>query len=174
MPNHRKFRRVLFDEWRRAVRSREPVAVLMADIDFFKHYNDTYGHQRGDECLREVARALADCVHRPGDLVARYGGEEFAAVLPGTDREAARRLAEQMREAVEELNLEHRGIPESEDGSGRVTLSVGVAAVVPQQRQAPDLLLAAADRALYRAKARGRNRVEAGRGETRTEIEAES
>lgn len=174
IPNHRKFRQVLFEEWRRAVRSREPLAVLMADIDFFKHYNDTYGHQRGDECLREVAQALAGCVHRPGDLVARYGGEEFAAVLPGTDREAGRKLADQMRKAVEELDLEHRGIPENEGGSGRVTLTVGVTAVVPEQDQLPDLVLAAADAALYRAKALGRNRVATSPKETRDETAAET
>lgn len=166
VPNHRKFRQVLFDEWRRAVRSGEPLAVLMADIDFFKHYNDTYGHQRGDGCLREVAQALAACVHRPGDLVARYGGEEFAVVLPGTDRDAAHRLAEEMRAAVERLDLEHAGIPGSAgDGAaaaGRVTLSVGGTAAVPTREQSPDQLLTAADKALYRAKAEGRNRVEMG------------
>jgi len=166
VPNHRKFRQVLFDEWRRAVRSGEPLAVLMADIDFFKHYNDTYGHQRGDKCLREVAQALAACVHRPGDLVARYGGEEFAAVLPGTGRDAALRLAEEMRGAVERLDLEHTGVPGSAGGvsgaDGRVTLSVGGTAAVPTRERSPDQLLTAADKALYRAKAEGRNRVEMG------------
>jgi len=159
VPNHRKLQSALQDEWRRGVRSREALALLMIDIDHFKRYNDTYGHQQGDRCLRQVAQALAGCVHRPGDLVARYGGEEFAAVLPRTDRDAAHRLAEDMRRAVETLNLEHAGVPDDAGAAGRVTLSVGVTSAVPSRELPPDLFLTTADEALYEAKTEGRNRV---------------
>jgi diguanylate cyclase (GGDEF)-like protein len=153
--NRRRFDDSLDSEWRRSIRSREPVALLLVDVDSFKDYNDCYGHLRGDDCLRRVARELDAGVQRAGDLVARYGGEEFAVVLPGSDDAAARRLAEALRARIEGLDIPHR---RSATGP-RVTVSIGVAAKVPSTATSPALLVAAADQALYAAKAGGRNRV---------------
>lgn len=142
-------------EWRRAARTHTPLSVLIADIDWFKDYNDAYGHRAGDECLRRVARCIRDTVHRAGDIVARYGGEEFAVVLPNTDAQSARHLAETLRQRVVDLGIMHPA------PSGRpLTISVGVAACVPRgdERDA-GALIDAADKALYRAKRGGRNRV---------------
>ena len=140
-------------ESRRGQRSGESLAVLLIDIDSFKAYNDYFGHSRGDECLRQVAQALDRCTRRPGDLAARYGGEEFALILPDTDEAGAAALAETAREEIAALKLEH---PES--AYGIVSISVGVAAGVPDGAE-QDTLLKDADMALYRAKAHGRNRV---------------
>ena len=129
---------------------------MRATRDFFKDFNDTHGHQAGDECLKEVARVLSESVSRPGDLVSRYGGEEFAVMLAGTDLEGARRVAEKVRAAVADLDVPKSTTSES----GRVTISVGAASVVPSERKAAEELMAAADRALYKAKRAGRNRVE--------------
>jgi len=129
------------------------LALVMFDVDHFKAYNDTYGHQQGDACLRNVALAVAGATLRAGDLVARYGGEEFVLVLPGTTLEGAAIVAERVRAAVENLALPHRG------GDGVVTASVGVACCVPGEGASSEALLAAADSALYRAKRAGRNRV---------------
>jgi diguanylate cyclase (GGDEF)-like protein len=131
----------------------------MLDIDFFKKYNDRYGHQRGDDCLRRVAAALGRTVRRAGDLAARYGGEEFAVLLPLTaDREAVR-VAEAIRSAVAAMGIAH----DRSDLAPYVTVSVGVATARPgpsgRQTGEPSALVAGADRALYRAKALGRNRV---------------
>lgn len=157
IPNHRHFQERLDMEWRRARREKKPLALLMIDIDFFKFLNDAKGHQAGDECLRQISRALTKCLRRPGDVVARYGGEEFAAILPGLDLENGKVLAERARAAVEGLGIEHPASP-----VGRfVTTSVGVASMVPDRMNTSDTLVAAADRALYRAKQKGRNRVEA-------------
>ncbi len=156
IPNYRAFHRDLALVWRNALRQGEPVSVIMADIDFFKVFNDAFGHLHGDECLRRVAAALRSCVHRPGDLVARYGGEEFVALLPGTDEEGAWQLAEQMRRAVEALQI---GCPRP-DGGSVVTASFGVASQKPEIADRSGLLVLAADRALYRAKGLGRNRAE--------------
>lgn len=153
--NRRRFERALDVEWRRARRRQSPLALIMADLDAFKAYNDTLGHQAGDDCLRQVAAALARQAVRPGDVVARYGGEEFAVVLPDTDLANARHLAEQMRAAVERLGLEHPAAA----ATGRVTLSLGVAAVVPFSEASPAELVERADRALYLAKHAGGNRV---------------
>lgn len=153
--NRRRFDATLEAEWRRLLRHRRPLAVLMVDIDSFKPYNDTYGHQDGDRCLRLVAEAIQAAVHRPGDLVARYGGDELVAVLPNTTIEGARRVAEAMRAAVEALQIPHRGSPVSP----WVTVSVGAAAMVPESQGPVSQLVDAADQALYRAKAAGRNRI---------------
>ncbi len=154
--NHRFFQEHLELEWRRARRDRRALALLMIDVDLFKALNDASGHLAGDDCLRRMAHTLQKCLRRPGDIVARYGGEEFAAVLPGADLEKGALLAERMRAAVEAMGIAHPASPVSR----HVTVSVGVASVVPDRGQRPDRLIAAADRALYRAKERGRNRVE--------------
>jgi diguanylate cyclase (GGDEF)-like protein len=131
------------------------VSLVFIDIDHFKKYNDHYGHLAGDDCLRRVAQALQHAVKRPFDLVARYGGEEFAVVLPDTGVPGAKRLAEEMRKAVELLDIAHAASPVS----GRVTISAGVAAIAPEAGAQPDMLIAAADACLYEAKLAGRNRV---------------
>lgn len=152
--NRRHFDARLDSEWRRAARADGPVSLLLADIDWFKAYNDDCGHLAGDDCLRRVAEQAANCAQRAEDLVARYGGEELAILLPGTESEAAVILAEKLRLAVEALAIDHPQAPD-----GRITLSVGVATRHPLIESDPHLLVAAADTALYRAKAAGRNRV---------------
>jgi diguanylate cyclase (GGDEF)-like protein len=156
--NRRFFDQELAREWNRAQRAGASLAVLMIDIDHFKLYNDRYGHQQGDECLRAVARALAAQVGRPGDLLARYGGEEFAAVLPHTNVEGALKVAETMCQAVRGLAITHRASLVDD----HVTISLGLAAVVPAQELSRMALLKAADQALYQAKHQGRNRATAG------------
>lgn len=155
--NRRRFDEVLYKEWRRAMRRQYPITLVMCDIDFFKQYNDAQGHQAGDECIRSVARSIEETLKRPGDLVARYGGEEFAAILPDTGFDGAQIVAESVRSAIAEL-----GIPHGRSSvASRVTLSVGAATMVPA-RGVPatgDQLVEAADKALYAAKAAGRNRV---------------
>ncbi|AFY81841.1 putative bifunctional diguanylate cyclase/phosphodiesterase [Oscillatoria acuminata] len=154
IPNRRIFDAVLAQEWKRLMRSQSPLSVILIDVDFFKRYNDTYGHQAGDECLKKIARAVASVVKRQGDLVARYGGEEFVVVLPATDGPGAVRVAEQIRVAVAEANLEHRTSTVREI----VSLSQGIATLIPRLDTSPDELIAAADEALYYAKSRGRDR----------------
>jgi diguanylate cyclase (GGDEF)-like protein len=142
-------------EWRRAVRSGSSLTVALLDLDHFKRFNDVCGHPAGDRCLQTVGRVLAGRIQRAGDLAARYGGEEFIVLLCSTDSEGARRVAEMLRSAVAELHLPDAG----PDESHRVTVSVGVATVAPGGGRTLDELIAAADQALYRAKADGRNRV---------------
>jgi diguanylate cyclase (GGDEF)-like protein len=169
--NRRRLDRALVMEWRRAGRTETPLSLLMADIDFFKDYNDLHGHQRGDEVLRQVAEALAGCLHRAGDLVARYGGEEFAVLLPATDEDHALVAGEKLRSAVEALQIPHGGSPVGP----WVTLSLGAATARPRAGLRPRTLLEGADRALYQAKREGRNRVCAlreGEAEAQGEMEA--
>ncbi len=156
--NRRHFNTSLDTEWRRMSRAHLPLSLLMIDIDHFKAFNDSQGHQRGDECLRAVAQALLPSLHRPGDSCARYGGEEFSVILPGTDLAGAEVVAEAMRQAVVSL-----GIPHASSASGVVTVSVGVAEVVPDAHLSLEELLSAADRALYEAKRSGRNCVRVSR-----------
>jgi diguanylate cyclase (GGDEF)-like protein len=151
--NRRRFDAVLASECRRAERSGLPLAVGLLDVDLFKPYNDHYGHQAGDSCLRRVAELMAACVGRSGELVARYGGEEFVFIAPATDAEAALALAQRVCAALQELALPHERSP-----FGCVTASIGVAVLVPRPGQDPQDLLLQADRALYRAKNQGRNR----------------
>jgi diguanylate cyclase (GGDEF)-like protein len=153
--NRRSFDQALQAEWQRAERSRKPLALLFADVDHFKLFNDRYGHQTGDECLRAVATIIGERAFRPTDLAARYGGEEFAIVLPETDRNGAIEVAERIRTTVMERAIAH-GAP----GAGpHVTISVGVALRGPEDIGSPDYLLGLADQALYAAKRLGRNRV---------------
>ena len=156
IPNRRAFDDGLAREWERGIRQESQLSVIMADIDFFKRYNDQYGHVAGDACLQQVAAALKAGIRQGGDLVARYGGEEFAVILPGADPVAARTVAEALRRRVEELALPHDG----NDAVGVVTISLGVATVTPSHDVAPTTLVELADQQLYRAKAGGRNRVE--------------
>jgi diguanylate cyclase (GGDEF)-like protein len=147
--------RTLTIEWQRARRKREPIGFIMIDIDHFKLFNDTYGHQAGDECLRVVAATLKDCAQRPGDLAARYGGEEFALVLSDTSLEQARIVAERGRQKIMEVAISYK-----KSAQAHVTASFGVASLAPGSRHSgPEALILAADRALYRAKRSGRNRV---------------
>jgi diguanylate cyclase (GGDEF)-like protein/PAS domain S-box-containing protein len=155
--NRRRFDDALQQEWRRARRDRTPLSVVMADVDHFKLFNDTYGHQAGDACLRQVAEALQSRVRRPADLAARYGGEEFVVLLPSTPVDGAVVVGEAVRAAVAAL-----GIPHARSTAGPVvTLSLGCATQAPGTDEPPAALLERADRALYEAKHAGRNRVEA-------------
>ncbi len=153
--NRRRFDDVLRQEWRRAARDGSTLALLFCDIDHFKRFNDTYGHQAGDDCLVRVAQAMEDTLNRPADLAARYGGEEFVGLLVDTDAEGARLLAERVRLRVEGLEIEHA----PSDVAAVLTVSLGAAAVVPTVGLRPDDLVSLADQALYAAKQRGRNRV---------------
>ena len=152
--NRRHFDEVLLREWRRAMRSGEELSILMCDIDYFKPYNDTYGHQNGDECLRQIAQTLSCAMDRGGDLLARYGGEEFIAVLPGTSLSGASFVAEQMRQAITRLEIAHPGSP-----FAHITASFGIASAVAMPETDPQDIVGAADLALYKAKHAGRNRV---------------
>lgn len=161
LANRRAFDEVLEREWRRTVRTKGQMSLLLLDIDNFKSFNDQYGHQVGDDCLRAVAAAISETIRRPGDTAARYGGEEIAVVLPDTDATGACDVAERLRSAIEALRLPHEGNPDF----GCVTVSVGVATALSRLGgtvSMPEGLLAASDAALYKAKHNGRNRVESG------------
>lgn len=153
--NRRFFNDYMDTEWRRLAREEAPLSLIMCDIDYFKLYNDTYGHQAGDECLRQVAAVLSGSVKRSADLVARYGGEEFAVVLPNTDIQGAAIVAETIAEQVRGLQIVHAKSAVSE----YVTLSLGVACCIPAPMSQPGTLIAIADESLYRAKKAGRDRV---------------
>lgn len=155
LANRRNFDETLADEVKRAYRTGAPLSVMMIDVDHFKRYNDRYGHPQGDACLKTVARAIHDCIKRPGDLAARYGGEEFAIILPGCTREGARSIASLICHRVRCLLIPH------EDNEKKfVTVSVGVACLeVPREADSTTDLLSAADAALYLAKSNGRDRL---------------
>jgi diguanylate cyclase (GGDEF)-like protein len=164
LANRRRFDEVLEREVRRAAREGSPLSLLLIDLDHFKGYNDAYGHVAGDACLQAVCGALAQAVQRPGDMAARYGGEELAVVLPNTDEAGALQVAERLRARIEALALEHRA-----SRFGHVTASIGVATAQGDgsgalpgaaTHGAAMALVEAADRALYRAKAAGRNGVQ--------------
>ncbi len=152
--NRRSFDDHLKQEWKRAARDGRPLSLVLSDIDFFKLYNDHYGHQGGDDCLIQVARALDHTVQRPDDLVARYGGEEFAVILPATDRSQAMEIAEKLRLAVQAIDMPHA----KSQVSAIVSLSLGVATVIPEGSGDPAALIERADEALYASKRNGRNR----------------
>ena len=143
---------MLNTEFNRAMRTKEPLALLMLDVDFFKNYNDYYGHLAGDDCLRKVAQILRECSLRSTDLIARYGGEEFAIIV--SDSDSALVQAENIRNALQLLQLPHAGSP-----LAYVTCSIGVAIIEPEAGMQCEILLHLADAAMYRAKSLGRNRV---------------
>ncbi len=153
--NRLKFDGYLTKQWKQMMREQSPLSILLCDIDYFKQYNDAYGHVMGDGCLKRVARALSETLSRPTDLVARYGGEEFAAVLPQTGDEGAVRVAERMQVAIARLQIPHV----SSTVSPYVTLSIGVASAIPQLQRSPASLVDEADQMLYRAKQQGRNKI---------------
>ncbi|MFZ2493462.1 MAG: two-component regulator propeller domain-containing protein [Thermoanaerobaculia bacterium] len=155
LANRRRFDEALEEEWNRAMRFRSPIALLVADVDLFKNYNDALGHVEGDRCLTAVARVFLQAARRSGDLVARYGGEELVCLVPGADRTAALALAESLRSSVEALGIPHPASPVSRV----VTISLGVAAIVPSIGTSSSSLVEEADASLYRAKREGRNRV---------------
>ena len=154
--NRRNFDLALEREWKRAQRSVQPLSLLLLDIDFFKPYNDNYGHGPGDDTLRQVATGLQQSITRPADLAARYGGEEFVCLLPETDREGAQNMGEEVRKAIEGLAIPHA----YSQVADHITVSVGAACVTPNENSSAAKLLESADQALYRAKESGRNRVE--------------
>ncbi len=154
--NRRKFDEYLDQEWQRCKRAKVSLSLLMCDIDYFKHYNDTYGHQAGDLCLKRIAQAMEKTVVRPMDLVARYGGEEFAVILSDTGLMGACHVARRIQEVVKNLNIAHS---DSSVGT-HVTLSIGITSLIPDEDLSMDLLIKTADEALYQAKRKGRNRME--------------
>ena len=153
--NRRRFDEYIAQEWSRCAREREYLSLILCDVDYFKAYNDTYGHQAGDDCLYQVAQAIERAVKRPADIAFRYGGEEFAVILPYTEGQGAIRVAEEIHQQVRELQILH-------DASAIdriISMSLGVSSIIPDTRTSPHTLIAAADSALYDAKSKGRNRV---------------
>jgi diguanylate cyclase (GGDEF)-like protein len=155
IPNRRQFDEFLIREWRRAMRSHVQLSLILMDIDYFKLFNDHYGHLAGDDCLRRLAQAIAECAKRPTDLVARYGGEEFACILPDTNLDGALIVANNMRKKVKGLKINHA----YSNVVDHITLSLGVATLIPSQGRSRDDLISAADALLYEAKRGGRDRV---------------
>jgi len=153
--NRRYFDQQLLQELKRAQRSSNPLTLILIDIDFFKNFNDQFGHLRGDDCLKEIASSLKSCLQRPGDIIARYGGEEFAVILPETSLEKGALVAEKLRQKIVALQIP---APPS-TGDAWVTISLGLASSNSEE-DAPELLLDRADLALYQAKEKGRNRIE--------------
>ncbi len=155
LANRRYFDEVLDREWRRAMREHQPFSLLLCDVDFFKAYNDTYGHLMGDHCLESVAKILAQSVHRSADLAARYGGEEFAIIMPNTPIAGSRQIANRIQQ-----QLAYAAIPHvASSASSVVTLSIGLICVVPEQGCTPTAALTKVDQMLYRAKEAGRNQI---------------
>jgi diguanylate cyclase (GGDEF)-like protein len=153
--NRRHFDQCLAQQWKRSLREQIPLSLILADIDYFKQYNDLCGHLAGDRCLQQVAQTMGNMIKRPSDLVARYGGEEFIILLPNTDLTGATQLAEAVRLAVERLTI----IDEPTPACQHVTLSLGVASMIPGPGESVETLVKIADQALYQAKAQGRNQV---------------
>lgn len=151
--NRRYFDEYLQREWQRAAREQIPLSLILGDIDYFKSYNDTYGHQAGDDCLKQVAGAIRRAVKRPADLVARYGGEEFAVLLPNTSSAGAVHVAQMIQLEVQRLNIVHSPFCASK----HITLSLGISTIIPSPQILPAVLISDTDKALYEAKAQGRN-----------------
>ena len=156
LPNRRFFDETLVREWQRGRRNQTPLTMIMVDIDHFKAYNDAYGHVIGDDCLRKVAAGLDESVLREVDSIARYGGEEFAAILPETNQEGGILIAQRMRNTIERLKITHEQSPTA----NHVTISLGLSTIIPNKGSNATRLIQSADRALYRAKASGRNTLE--------------
>jgi two-component system, chemotaxis family, response regulator WspR len=156
--NRRSFDETLLKEWNRSIRNTKSIGLIMLDIDFFKLYNDHYGHQGGDDCLQKVAKGLESAIHREADFLARYGGEEFSTILPDTDLNGAVKVAEEMRQSIKDLKIEHA----KSKVADTLSISIGVSAVIPLQGMKPEVLIAAADQALYKAKEEGRDTVRTG------------
>lgn len=153
--NRRVFDETLRKEWQRMQRSHLPIALLMIDIDFFKSYNDSYGHAQGDKCLKQVAKAISSCTHRSHDLTARYGGEEFGCILPETDLKGAATIADFILSAVRDCIIPH----EQSKTASIVTVSIGCFCMIPGSKDKYSVLITEADQLLYKSKASGRNRV---------------
>lgn len=152
--NRRMFDKTLYKEWKRAQRDRSPLSLIIFDIDYFKQYNDYYGHLQGDECLKQVAKALCEVSKRAIDLISRYGGEEFVLLLPETNETQAFQIAEKCFRAIKHQNLPH----ELSIACDVVSVSAGVSTMIPSKKSQPSMLIAAADKLLYQAKQNGRNR----------------
>lgn len=153
IPNRRSFEQTLEKEWRRAIRAKTPLSVIIMDIDYFKKYNDHYGHPAGDQCLKYVAKVLSESLHRPQDFVSRYGGEEFVVLLPDTVMTGAFTVGDDMRQNVKNLKIPHAQSPVA----NYITISAGIANIVPTVDLDAGLLIAGADKALYKAKKESRN-----------------
>ncbi|MGB1879978.1 MAG: diguanylate cyclase domain-containing protein [Gammaproteobacteria bacterium] len=158
--NRRRFDQTLQREWSRALRSQKPLALVLGDIDYFKEYNDRYGHQAGDAALRQLAQLLERSARRGGDLAARYGGEEFTLLMPETTLSQAVKMADLVRESLQQLGVPH----DASKAAHVLTASFGVTAMVPTEESSPTQLVKAADEALYAAKAQGRNIVQTSDG----------
>ncbi|MFN6517946.1 MAG: GGDEF domain-containing protein [Nostoc sp. CreGUA01] len=152
--NRRGFEEYFYQEWQRMKREQQPLSLILCDVDFFKSYNDTYGHRAGDRCLSKIAQTIKEIVKRPGDLVARYGGEEFAVILPNTDTQGATHVAANICDAIRKLAIPHQ----NSLVSSYVTLSAGFTTETPHTNSDLEEMIAAADRALYQAKTAGRDR----------------
>ncbi|MDM8533759.1 diguanylate cyclase [Clostridiaceae bacterium HSG29] len=153
IPNRRMFNQILNEEWFREMRNYDHLSVFMMDIDYFKQYNDKYGHVAGDECLKKVAKIIDESFNRVGDFVARYGGEEFVAIIPSFEYDDAKIMAEKVRKSIREAEIPH----EDSKISNFLTISIGVASIVPSAKYSPTFLVEEADSALYLAKKSGRN-----------------
>ncbi len=155
LANRRHFEEVMEREWRRSIRGKMWISAIMMDIDHFKAYNDNYGHQAGDDCLRKVGAAICATLRRPSDFAARYGGEEFVVILPDTNAQGVAEVAEMLRREIEAMSVPH----EHSSASRVVTISAGAASLIPQDGMASSHLIGLVDAALYAAKQEGRNRV---------------
>ncbi len=153
--NRRRFDEYIAQEWAICAREKQYLSLILCDVDYFKFYNDAYGHQAGDECLFKVAQGMNLAIKRPADVVFRYGGEEFAVILPFTEGEGALKVAQSIREEIKKLKIIH----DLSQTSHYVTLSLGVASIIPNAKFSVESLIATADRALYEAKALGRDRI---------------
>ncbi|MFH1153089.1 MAG: diguanylate cyclase [Pseudomonadota bacterium] len=153
LANRRMFDEYLLQVWRLQLRNKSPLSLILCDIDYFKRYNDTYGHQAGDDCLKEVAMKLKESVKRPADLAARYGGEEFVLILPDTNREGAVHVAQRIKGEIKALQIPHA----NSDVDSHVSLSMGVSSLFPSDLYSAEVLIKTADEALYDVKRKGRN-----------------
>jgi diguanylate cyclase (GGDEF)-like protein len=151
--NRRYFDLVLDNEWQRLAREEQPLSLILCDIDYFKAYNDTYGHQQGDRCLQNIAKVLQNSTRRSADLAARYGGEEFAVILPNTDSEGALFIAQKIAQKLAKKQISHQKSPISQ----YVTFSIGVGTKIPDSKQSATTLIELTDSLLYQAKKAGRN-----------------